>query len=73
MDTDGSKESYQQRAIEYLSKESLVPIDEVEELYEHERAELAVGARIIGFLPILAIRKVRAALRQRSAAKRPAT
>ena len=65
-----SEESHQQRAIESLSKESRIPLDQVAKLYERERAELAVGARITAFLPILAIRKVRAALRLRGAAKR---
>jgi pyruvate formate-lyase activating enzyme-like uncharacterized protein len=66
MYTDRGKDFHQQRAIEFLSEESRVPIHEVEELYERERTQLAVGARITGFLPILAIRRVRAALRQRS-------
>jgi hypothetical protein len=58
--------SHQQRAIELLARESRVPISEVAQLYEDERAELAVDARITRFLPILALRKVRALLYQRS-------
>jgi Protein of unknown function (DUF3562) len=73
MYTDRSKGSYQQRAIEFLARESQVPINEVAQLYEDERAGLAVGARITGFLPIFAIRNVRETLRRRSAGKRPST
>ena len=65
--------SHQQRAIEFLAQESQVPINEVAQLYEGERAELEVGARLTGFLPIFAIRKVREMLRQRSTGKRPPT
>ena len=68
-----SKKSYQQRAIEFLAKESQMPIDEVARLYEDKRAELAVGARLAGFVPIFAIRKVREMLRQRSTGTRPPT
>lgn len=60
------KGSHQQRAIELLARESRLPINEVAQLYEDERAGLAVDARITRFLPILALRKVRALLRQRS-------
>ena len=73
MYADHSKGSHQQRAIEFLAQESQVPINEVAQLYEDERAGLEVGARITGFLPIFAIRKVREMLRRRSAGKRPST
>lgn len=73
MYADHSKGSHQQRAIELLAQESQVPINEVAQLYEDERAGLEVGARITGFLPIFAIRKVREMLRLRSAGKRPST
>ena len=73
MYADHSKGSHQQRAIEFLAQESQVPINEVAQLYEDERAGLEVGARITGFLPIFAIRKVREMLRLRSAGKRPST
>jgi len=71
MHADHSKGSHQQRAIEFLAQESQVPINEVARLYEDERAELEVGARLTGFLPIFAIRKVREMLCRRSAGKRP--
>lgn len=70
MHADRGKESARHRAIAFLAEESQVPIDEVAQLYEDERAELEVGARITGFLPIFAVRKVRALLRQRSTGKR---
>ena len=65
------KGSHQQRAIEFLAKESQVPIDEVARLYEDEWAELEDGARVTGFLAILTTRNVRAMLRRRSIGKRP--
>ena len=71
MNLQPGKKSHQQHAIEFLARESQVPLDEVARLYEDERAGLAVGARITGFLPILALRKVRALLRSRSVGKRP--
>ena len=71
MNLQPGEKSHQQHAIEFLAQESQVPLDEVARLYEDERAELAVGARITGFLPILALRKVRALLRRRSVGKRP--
>ena len=67
MYADRSEGFHQQRAIEFLARESQVPINEVAQLYEDERAVLAVGARITGFVPIFAIRKVREILRRRSA------
>ncbi len=71
MNLQPGEKSRQQHAIEFLARESEVPLDEVARLYEDERAELAVGARITGFLPILALRKVRALLRRRSVGTRP--
>jgi Protein of unknown function (DUF3562) len=59
MYSDHSKGSHQQRTIEFLARESQVPIDEVAQLYKDERAGLEVGARITGFVAIFAIRRVR--------------
>ena len=70
MHADHSKGSHQQRAIEFLAQESRVPTNEVARLYEDERTELEVDARITAFLGIFAIRNVREMLRQRSAGKR---
>jgi hypothetical protein len=66
MYADREERSNHQRAIEFVARESQVPINEVAQLYEDERAELEVDARITRFLPIFAIRKVRETLRQRS-------
>ena len=61
-----NSKSQQQRAIEFLARESQVPIDEVARLYEEEWAELEDGARITGFLGIFTARNVREMLRRRS-------
>lgn len=65
-----SRQADQTRIIESLARESEFPIDEVAHLYKEELAELGMGARITSFLPIFAIRNVRAALRKRSSATR---
>jgi Protein of unknown function (DUF3562) len=62
------KRSHRQRAIEFLAREWRVPIHQVTQLYESEWAELAVDARIAGFLPIFAFRNARRTLRQRARA-----
>ena len=49
-----------------MAREAQVPVNEVGQLYEHAHAELEVGARIKGFLGILALRQVRKILRQRA-------
>lgn len=51
-------ESVKHRAIEFLAQESKLPFDQVAELYEHERAELDLGARVKKFLPIFTFRNV---------------
>ena len=61
----------QQRIVATLSAESHVPIDDVAALYEHERAGLAVGARVTKFLHIFAIRNVQEILRKRELDKQP--
>ena len=61
-----AKRSHRQRAIEFLACEWQVPIHQVTQLYESEWAELAVDARIAGFLPIFAFRNVRKTLRHRA-------
>ena len=57
--------SHQQPTIEHLGREAQVPVDEVAQIYDDVRAELAAGARITSFLGIFAIRNVRKVLRQR--------
>jgi Protein of unknown function (DUF3562) len=64
------KRSQQERAIEFLARESQVPIDEVARLYDHEWAGLEDGARITGFLAIFTARNVRETLRLRRAGRR---
>jgi len=65
------KKSLQERAIEFLARESQVPVDEVARLYRNEWAELEDGARVTGFVAILATRNVREVLRRRRIGKRP--
>jgi len=60
------KEPDQRRIVAFLAEESRWPIDDVATLYEHERAELAVAARVTSFLDIFAIRNVQAILRKRN-------
>jgi len=59
------KEPDQKRIVAFLAEESRLPIDDVATLYEHERAELAVAARVTSFLHIFAIRNVQEILRRR--------
>ena len=59
---EASKENID-RAIESLADESEVLVDIVASLYNKERVRLEVGARITGFISILAIRNVRKLLR----------
>ncbi|MCG6876039.1 MAG: hypothetical protein LJE97_13215 [Betaproteobacteria bacterium] len=47
MNADCSRESHQQRAIKFLAEESAMPMDEVAQLYDDERAAREVGARIM--------------------------
>ena len=61
------KEPDQARIVAALAAESRWPIDEIATLYEHERAELAVAARIPSFLHIFAIRNVQEIVRRRGA------
>lgn len=63
----------QKRIVAFLARESHVPIADVATIYEHERAELAVGAHVTKFLHVFAIRNVQEILRERSADKRTTT
>lgn len=65
------KQPDQQRIVATLAAESHVPIDDVAALYEHERAGLALSARITNFLHIFAIRNVQEILRKRALDPRP--
>jgi|NGEPerStandDraft_6_1074524.scaffolds.fasta_scaffold03677_2 hypothetical protein len=59
------KQPDQKRIVAFLAEESHMPIDDVATLYEHERAELALGAHIAKFLHVFAIRNVQEILRKR--------
>jgi len=71
MHMESSEQSQQDPAVELLAKESKVSIDDVALLYENEVAELEIGARVTGFIPIIAIRNVRQSLRQRRTVQMP--
>jgi hypothetical protein len=70
MSAPQQKQPDQKRIVALLALESHVPIDDVAKLYEHEWAELVVGAHITKFLHIFAIRNVQEILRKRGADKR---
>ena len=53
-----------ERAIEFLARESRVPVIQVEQLYERELGILKLGARVTAFLDVLTSRKVRDTLRR---------
>lgn len=61
-----------EHSLEILARQAHVPMEHVTQLYTHALATLTVGARITGFLPLLALKKVRQLLRQAShTARRP--
>jgi hypothetical protein len=66
MRADRGSQASHQLALEFLARESRVPVGEVARLYEQARAELEEGARIKSFLGVFALRKVRRILRQRA-------
>lgn len=59
------KQPDEKRIVASLAEESHLPVEDVARLYEHERAELAVGAHITKFLHVFAIRNVQEILRKR--------
>ena len=65
MPASHEKQPDQWRIVASLAAECHVPIGEMATLYEHERAELALGAHITKFLHIFATRKVLEVLRKR--------
>lgn len=67
MSATAEKQPDQRRIVALLAEQSQQPLAEVAELYEHERAELALGAHITNFLHVFAIRNVQEILRQRAA------
>jgi hypothetical protein len=56
-----------------LAGQMQVPIDVVVEIYEFEFARLAADARVTAYVSILAVKRVREALRQRGAPRRGIT
>lgn len=65
MPASREKQPDQKRIVALLASECHVPIAEMATLYEQERAELAVGARITKYLHIFATRNVLEAVRRR--------
>jgi len=61
----------QARIVASLAAECQVPVGEMAALYEHERAELALGAHITKFLHIFATRNVLRLLHERSLHQAP--
>ena len=64
------KEPDQNRLVALLAAECHVPIGEMATLYEHERAELALGAHITKYLHIFATRNVMDILERRGVERR---
>jgi hypothetical protein len=69
MSSERSMPSDQDLAVEFLARETHLPVGDVEKLYVNEMAKLALGAHIKNFLSIFAIRNVRRLLIARAAAK----
>lgn len=67
MTTREDKPPDEDRIVAFLASECHRPVAEVKALYEHERAELALGARVTKYLHIFAIRRVEAILRPQPA------
>lgn len=65
MPTKNEKQPDHKRIVASLASECHLPLGEIATLYEHERAELAVGAHITKYLHIFATRNVLEILRQR--------
>jgi len=65
MPAPNQKQPDEARIVASLASECQMPIGEMAALYEHERAELALGAHITNYLHIFATRKVLEALRRR--------
>jgi hypothetical protein len=70
MPSKNQKQPDQSRIVASLASECHLPIGEMATLYEHERAELAVGAHITKYLHIFATRNVLKLLRKRRLERR---
>jgi len=71
MSASNEKQPDQGRIVASLAVECHMPVGEMAALYEHERAELAVGAHLTRFLHIFATRNVLEILRQRGLEEHP--
>ena len=71
MPASREKQPDQGRIVASLAVECHVPVAEMAALYEHERADLALSARITKFLHIFATRNVLEILRKRGLDKGP--
>jgi Protein of unknown function (DUF3562) len=73
MPTTNENQPDQKRIVASLALECRVPIGEMAALYEHERAELALGAHITKYIHIFATRKVLENHRERGLDNQPST
>lgn len=71
MSASNEKQPDQGRIVASLAVECHMPFGEMAALYEHERAELAVGAHLTRFLHIFATRNVLEVLRLRGLEEHP--
>jgi Protein of unknown function (DUF3562) len=71
MPSTNEKQPDQMRIVAALASECRVPIGEMAALYEHQRAELALGAHITKYIHIFAIRKVLEIVHERGFDKQP--
>jgi hypothetical protein len=69
MGAQKGKASDHKQVLDALAMQAKLPADEVARIYEEEHAELAANARVVSYLPIFALRNVRARLHRRSAMK----
>lgn len=63
MDRADHAPAKEQQAIEMLARETATSIDKAEEVYVIERAKLELVARIKTYVPVLAARRAKIALR----------
>jgi uncharacterized protein DUF3562 len=71
MHAEREESTHRDVGVEFLAKESNVPVDDVARLYENEVTRIGFGARILHFVPIFALRNVREMLRRRTKRKTP--
>ena len=64
-EAESNRATQQDRLVESLARETNTSIADVHELLKIERARLETGARVKTFVPVLASRRVKLALRSR--------